>query len=107
MIDKTDFEIMMLLRDNARMQLNELGDRVHLTGQAVSNRIKKLEALGIIKSYSVILDEKSKVTFKIHKGSEPVPRIGSDPLSIFAMPGLLKNFGGFFSYFYRLLHGFF
>lgn len=33
------------------MKLQDIGDKVHLTGQAVSNRISKLEKSGIIKGY--------------------------------------------------------
>ena len=36
--------------------MQDIGEKVHLTGQAVSNRISRLERLGIIKGYSVILD---------------------------------------------------
>jgi Lrp/AsnC family transcriptional regulator, leucine-responsive regulatory protein len=57
MIDQTDLEIINLLKENARIQWRDIGERVHLTGQAVSNRIQRLEKLGIIKGYSAIIDE--------------------------------------------------
>ncbi len=57
MIDQTDWEIIRLLKENAKMQLRDIGELVHLTGQAVSNRIQRMEHLGIIRGYSVILDE--------------------------------------------------
>ena len=53
MIDKTDLEIIKLLTHNSRLQLQEIGEFVHLTGQAVKNRISKLEKLGIIEGYSL------------------------------------------------------
>src|SRR5699024_4465257 len=34
-----------------------LGKQIHMTGQAVGNRIKKLEESGVIKAYSLIVDE--------------------------------------------------
>ena len=57
MLDKTDWEIIALLKENAKLQLRDIGEKVHLTGQAVANRISKLENWGIIKGYTVILDD--------------------------------------------------
>ena len=53
MLDATDKQIMELLAANARMQWQEIGDRVHLTGQAVRNRISRLERLGVLEGYTV------------------------------------------------------
>jgi Lrp/AsnC family leucine-responsive transcriptional regulator len=57
MLDRTDWEILELLRGNSRLQWREIGDRVHLTGQAVANRIRRMEEMGIIKAFSVVVDE--------------------------------------------------
>jgi Lrp/AsnC family leucine-responsive transcriptional regulator len=57
MLDQTDKEILKLLTDNSRMQWLEIGERVHLTGQAVKNRIDRLEKLGVIEGYTVRLNE--------------------------------------------------
>lgn len=56
-LDSTDFQILRLLNENSRMQWKDLGKEIHMTGQAVGNRIKKLEDNGVIQSYSVIVDE--------------------------------------------------
>jgi len=56
MLDQTDLAILELLRQNARMQWREIGEIVHLTGQAVGNRIRKMEEMGVIKAYTVTLD---------------------------------------------------
>lgn len=53
MIDQTDIEILNLLIDNSRMQWQEIGDRVHLTGQGVKNRINRMEKLGVIEGYTL------------------------------------------------------
>ena len=53
MIDQTDIEIIKLLESNCKMQLQEIGAIVHLTGQAVKNRIIRLEKLGIIEGYTI------------------------------------------------------
>lgn len=58
MLDNTDLEILKLLKANCKMQFRDIGEAVHLTGQAVSNRISRMEDLGVIKGYSVLLDEK-------------------------------------------------
>lgn len=56
-IDRTDWEILYWLQNNARMQWKDIGDKVHLTGQAVAARIRKLEDLGIIEGYTVKLNQ--------------------------------------------------
>src|SRR5699024_4777627 len=56
-LDNIDFQILRLLSENSRIQWKDLGEQIHMTGQAVGNRIKKLEDSGIIKAYSVIVDE--------------------------------------------------
>lgn len=57
MIDRTDIEIIKLLAANARIQWQDIGEQVHLTGQAVKNRIGRLEKLGVIEGYTVKLNE--------------------------------------------------
>lgn len=57
MIDRTDLEILYWLQKNSRMQWKEIGEKVHLTGQAVAVRIRKLEDLGIIEGYTVKLNQ--------------------------------------------------
>ncbi|MGJ9386181.1 Lrp/AsnC family transcriptional regulator [Salipaludibacillus sp. CF4.18] len=56
-LDNIDFQILRLLSENSRIQWKDLGEHIHMTGQAVGNRIKKLEESGVIKAYSLIVDE--------------------------------------------------
>jgi Lrp/AsnC family transcriptional regulator, leucine-responsive regulatory protein len=56
-LDHIDFQILRLLSENSRVQWKDLGEQIHMTGQAVGSRIKKLEESGIIKAYSLIVDE--------------------------------------------------
>lgn len=56
-LDNIDFQILRLLSENSRVQWKDLGEQIHMTGQAVGNRIKKLEENGVIKAYSLIVDE--------------------------------------------------
>lgn len=50
MLDQTDLAILKLLQQNSRMQWREIGEQVHLTGQAVGHRIRKMEEQGIIEA---------------------------------------------------------
>lgn len=56
MLDETDLKILSLLNENSRLQWREVGEFVHLTGQAVGNRIRKMEELGVIEGYTVKLN---------------------------------------------------
>jgi Lrp/AsnC family leucine-responsive transcriptional regulator len=56
-LDSTDLEIVKCLKENGRMLWKDMGSKVHLTGQAVADRVHRLEDLGIIKGYSVTLDD--------------------------------------------------
>jgi Lrp/AsnC family transcriptional regulator, leucine-responsive regulatory protein len=57
MLDGTDLEILKHLRRDARMQWKEIGEMVHLTGQAVAARIRKMEELGVIEAFTVQLNK--------------------------------------------------
>ena len=56
-LNNIDFQILRLLSENSRIQWKDLGEQIHMTGQAVGNRIKKLEDSGVIQEYSLIVDE--------------------------------------------------
>ncbi|MCE5285238.1 MAG: Lrp/AsnC family transcriptional regulator [Pelosinus sp.] len=57
MLDSLDLQIIECLKENARAQWKEVGSKVHLTGQAVADRVHRLEDLGFIAGYTVQLDE--------------------------------------------------
>ncbi|KKK37297.1 transcriptional regulator [Mesobacillus campisalis] len=57
-LDSIDFQILQLLSENSRVQWKDLGKQIHMSGQAVGNRIKKLEENGVIQAYSLLVDEK-------------------------------------------------
>ena len=56
-MDSTDRRIIATLQQNSRMTMKELGELVHLTGQATATRVKKLEDLGIIEGYTIRINE--------------------------------------------------
>lgn len=52
-IDDTDLQILRALLNNALLTHKEIGEIVHLTGQAVGARVRKLQDLGIIEGYTL------------------------------------------------------
>lgn len=51
LLDATNWHILALLQDDARLSYNELGRRVGLTPPAVAERVRRLEEAGIIAGY--------------------------------------------------------
>src|SRR6056297_1379575 len=58
-LDKTDIDIISLLLENARRPYNDIADRVDVSAPTVSDRIDRLEQLGIIQQFTVDLDRSS------------------------------------------------
>lgn len=58
MLDPIDLKILSILQDHGRCHLADIGKEVDLSSPAVMERVKKLEAHGIIKSYQAVLDAK-------------------------------------------------
>ncbi|MGT2910222.1 Lrp/AsnC family transcriptional regulator [Streptococcus cameli] len=56
MLDQTDKQIIKLLKENSRLRVSEIAQKVHLTAPAVSARLQKLEDKGTIKGYTVEID---------------------------------------------------
>lgn len=54
--DKIDMAILRALRDDSRRTLQDIGSEVGLSATSCWSRIKKLEAHGVIKRYTVDLD---------------------------------------------------
>lgn len=53
MVDDTDIRILQILIQDAKRSHKEIGEAVHLTGQAVGARVRKLQDLGVIEGYTV------------------------------------------------------
>lgn len=63
-IDKTDLDIIKILETNSKLSFKEIGEKVHMTGQAVGFRVNKLIEEGIIQSFTIKTD-KAKLGFSI------------------------------------------
>ncbi|WP_129729259.1 MULTISPECIES: Lrp/AsnC family transcriptional regulator [Bacillaceae] len=57
MLDQTDMRILEELSKNSRITMKELGEKVHLTGQATSARVTKLEDNGVIEGYTIKVNQ--------------------------------------------------
>ena len=57
-MDSLDYKILSVLKENSRVNATNIGAEVNLSTSAVIERIKKLESAGILKQYTVILDQK-------------------------------------------------
>ena len=60
-IDETDRQIIELLQQNAKLNIKELAEQLHITKTPIYERIKRLEREGIISQYVALVD-KSKIS---------------------------------------------
>lgn len=58
-LDDIDRELLRMLRADGRATVSELAARVGLTASPVSRRIERLEASGVIRGYTALIDERS------------------------------------------------
>jgi Lrp/AsnC family leucine-responsive transcriptional regulator len=59
MLDPVDRQILALLQDNARIPQAEIARTVGLAPSAVLERIRKLEARGVVRDYVTVLDPRA------------------------------------------------
>lgn len=55
-MDETDYKILRMLRENARIPLSHISEEVGLSSPSIRDRINKMESEGIILGYRPILD---------------------------------------------------
>ncbi len=58
-MDGKDRLILRLLQDDGRMTNAELAERAHLSESACLRRVRLLEALGLIRGYTALVDQKA------------------------------------------------
>lgn len=57
-LDQIDLKILFILQNDGRRRLADIADEVDLSAPAVMERVKKLEAGGVIRGYQALLDSK-------------------------------------------------
>ena len=57
-MDNIDLSILKCLKENSRQTASTISQTINLSVSAVIERIRKMEAKGIIEQYTVVLDEK-------------------------------------------------
>jgi DNA-binding Lrp family transcriptional regulator len=63
MLDDKDFKILEVLKENSKLSTQQISKKTLIPITTIHHRIKKLEKQGIIKGYTVLLDNK-----KLDKG---------------------------------------
>ncbi len=58
-LDATDRELLAALLEDARISQRGLAKRVGVAQGTITNRLRKLEEMGVIKGYTVLLDAES------------------------------------------------
>jgi len=61
-MDNTDLRILDLLKGNARMSFQEIGNAVGMSRVAAKKRVKKLEDEGIIRGYNTCIYREDEIT---------------------------------------------
>lgn len=57
-MDNIDIRILNLLHKNSRISISEVSAKINLSVPAVSDRLKKLDASGLIEKYTIIINNK-------------------------------------------------
>jgi Lrp/AsnC family transcriptional regulator, leucine-responsive regulatory protein len=57
LLDNHDHHILGELRNNGRISHSDLADRIHLSRNAVRQRVERLERDGIIRGYTILTNE--------------------------------------------------
>ncbi|KKB74345.1 MULTISPECIES: Lrp/AsnC family transcriptional regulator [Bacillus] len=55
-IDELDFKIIEELKKDSRLSMRELGRKINLSAPSVTERVRRLEAFGVIKQYTLDID---------------------------------------------------
>lgn len=56
-LDRIDSEILAILRDDARIPYQALGERVHLSANAAAERVRRLIRTGVIRRFTIDVDQ--------------------------------------------------
>lgn len=56
-MDSLDYQILSILKENARKKASDISKEIHLSVSTVIERIRKLETAGMIESYTIITND--------------------------------------------------
>ncbi len=85
-LDDKDLMIISILKENSRTPYTDIARRLGISDVAVLKRIRKLEQLGVIKKYTIIVDPK-----KLGYNAVSITGIDSEPEHLFNVLEELKN----------------
>jgi len=85
-LDEKDLAILRLLALNSRLPFTEIGRRVGLSDVAVIKRVRKLEGMGIIKRYTIVVDP-AKLGYR----AVSITGIDIEPQNLFQVVEKLKE----------------
>ncbi len=85
-LDEKDLKILRILSRNARAPFSEIAREVELSDVAVMKRVRKLEQLGIIKKYTIVVDPR-----KLGYRSVSITGIDVEPEHLFSVVDKLKT----------------
>ena len=63
-LDYVDLQIVALLQEDSRLSFNKLANKIGVSVGTAYNRVKNLEATGVVKGYTVVLDP-TKLGFEL------------------------------------------
>ena len=63
-LDTVDLQIVSLLQEDSRLSFNKLANKLGVSVGTAYNRVKNLEATGVVKGYTVVLDP-TKLGFEL------------------------------------------
>jgi Lrp/AsnC family leucine-responsive transcriptional regulator len=94
-LDAVDDRIINLLVDDARRSASEIGRLVGLSPAAAKRRIDRLEALGVVRGYTAILDH-TKLGSHLEAFTElrftPGTQVDDIDLAVAGLPELVESF---------------
>ncbi len=70
-MDRTDEKILELMKGNARMSFQELGNAIGMSRVAAKKRVMKLEKAGIIRGFNTAIYPEDEITMFIDIETEP------------------------------------
>lgn len=85
-MDEKDRVIIERLKANARSSYGEIAKDLGMSDVAVMKRIRKLEAEGVIKKYTIIADDR-----KVGYGAVSITGLDVDPEHLFEVSSALKG----------------